>query len=168
MDFNGSGIITEENFLKSLLIYKLPFTVDEMKEFFRKEKFFKTRGESGEVGMDYEFFKKTFFSFRDATGGHTADQEHVDKAERIKNDELLTMNNKSSNLKITEKLQAIENAIRKKFANNYTSVRKAFLDTDTDYDGYLTAEDMAKFYGAPVDFKDMQLLLQNRDSRRQG
>jgi hypothetical protein len=69
------------------------------------------------------------------------------------------MNGKSSNIKITEKLTAIEGAIKKKFANNYTSVRKAFLDTDTDYDGFLTAEDIAKFYGAPVDFKDMQLLL---------
>jgi hypothetical protein len=165
MDFNGSGIITEENFLKSLLIYKMPFSQEEIKDFFKQAKYFKLMSD-GSTGMDYEFFKKTFFAFRDSTAGQAIDQEKMDQQIRDRNDELLTMNGKSSNIKITEKLQAIEGAIRKKFANNYTSVRKAFLDTDTDYDGYLTAEDMAKFYGAPVDFKDMQLLLQNRDSRK--
>lgn len=159
MDFNGSGFVTENHFLKSLLIYKLPFSQEEIKEFFRKEKFFKPRADGGEPAMDYEFFKKTFFAFRDSTAGQAGDQEKLDQQARDKTEELLTMNNKNSNSKVTEKLQAIEGAIRKKFANNYTSVRKAFLDTDTDYDGFITAEDMAKFYGASVDFKDMQLLL---------
>jgi Ca2+-binding EF-hand superfamily protein len=47
-------------------------------------------------------------------------------------------------------------------------VRKAFLDVDTDYDGFITPEDIAKFYGAQVDFKDIQTMMKNRDSSKQG
>lgn len=49
----------------------------------------------------------------------------------------------------------MESQIRAKFANNWTSVRKAFLDVDQDYDGFINAEDIAKFYGANSDFKDI-------------
>ncbi len=47
-------------------------------------------------------------------------------------------------------------------------MRKAFLDVDTDYDGHITAEDMAKFHGGNIDFKDMETLMKNRDSKRAG
>jgi len=67
---------------------------------------------------------------------------------------------------VTDRIRAIESAIRTKFANNWTSVRKAFLDVDQDYDGFINAEDIAKFYGANVDFKDIQTMLKNRDSKR--
>ena len=62
----------------------------------------------------------------------------------------------------------MESQIRAKFANNWTSVRKAFLDVDQDYDGFITAEDIAKFYGANADFKEIQTMLRNRDSKRVG
>ena len=39
---------------------------------------------------------------------------------------------------------------------------------DQDYDGFITAEDIAKFYGAAADFKDIQTLVKNRDSKKQG
>ena len=34
MDFNGRGIIHEEDFFKTLLIYRLPFSKEEISEFF--------------------------------------------------------------------------------------------------------------------------------------
>lgn len=39
---------------------------------------------------------------------------------------------------------------------------------DQDYDGFITPEDIAKFYGANADFKDIQILMKNRDSRKIG
>ena len=69
---------------------------------------------------------------------------------------------------MADRIRLIENAIRGKFSNNWTSVRKAFLDVDQDYDGFITAEDIAKFYGASADFKDIQTLVKNWDSKKQG
>ena len=34
-------------------------------------------------------------------------------------------------------------------------MRKAFLDVDQDYDGFIVAEDVAKFYGPNADFKEI-------------
>jgi translation elongation factor EF-4 len=78
MDFNGSGYISEEHFLKSRMIYKLPFSQEEIKDFFKKEKYFKPISD-GVAGMDYEFFKKTFFAFRDSTAGQAEIQEKMEQ-----------------------------------------------------------------------------------------
>lgn len=69
---------------------------------------------------------------------------------------------------MSERIKQIEAQIRAKFANNWTSVRKAFLDVDQDYDGFINAEDIAKFCGPTADFKEIQIMLKNRDSKRQG
>lgn len=49
-----------------------------------------------------------------------------------------------------------------KFANNWVSVRKAFLDLDTDYDGFVTVEDLIRFFGSEnkeIDFNDLKKLI---------
>lgn len=53
----------------------------------------------------------------------------------------------SKNRDLTIKLKQIEDILKQRLSNNWVSVRKAFLDLDTDYDGYLTAEDFAKLIG---------------------
>jgi Ca2+-binding EF-hand superfamily protein len=39
----------------------------------------------------------------------------------------------------------MENILKVKLQNNYSNVRKAFLELDSDQDGFITSEDMAKF-----------------------
>lgn len=75
---------------------------------------------------------------------------------------------KHSNEVITNRLKIIEDQIRKRFANNWTSVRKAFLDVDTDHDGLISTEDIAKLCGGNIDFKDLEVLIKNRDIKREG
>ena len=63
--------------------------------------------------------------------------------------------------------------IKDRFANNWVSVRKAFLDLDTDYDGFVTVEDILRYFGAEssnkeFDFKDLQKLIVDKDSKRRG
>jgi Ca2+-binding EF-hand superfamily protein len=41
----------------------------------------------------------------------------------------------------------MERTLFERLSNNWVSVRKAFLDLDQDYDGFITAEDFAKFVG---------------------
>jgi Ca2+-binding EF-hand superfamily protein len=82
--------------------------------------------------------------------------------ENIKND---------SESVIVNKLTKLETLIKDKFANNWVSVRKAFLDLDTDYDGFVTIEDILRYFGSDnkeFDFKDLSKLIIDKDSKRQG
>jgi len=72
---------------------------------------------------------------------------------------------------IVNKLNKLELLIKNKFSNSWVSVRKAFLDLDTDYDGYVTVEDILRFLGTEnreIDFKDLTKLIIDKDSKRQG
>jgi hypothetical protein len=77
-------------------------------------------------GLDFENFKKAFFPEILNGGSLEGEMEEQQKME-----DLLNMNDsKKSNEALTNRLKAIESQIRTKFANNWTSVRKAFLDVD--------------------------------------
>jgi hypothetical protein len=59
----------------------------------------------------------------------------------------------------------------KKLAAGWVSVRKAFLDIDTDYDGFITAEDFANLIGGEkgFDYSLLKILIKMKvsSSRRQ-
>ena len=63
----------------------------------------------------------------------------------------------------------MENIIKERFANNWVSVRKAFLDLDSDYDGFVTVEDILRLCGGDTkefDFSDLRKLINDKDSKR--
>lgn len=71
-----------------------------------------------------------------------------------------------SESRIQHKLQNLEDLIKVKFANNWTSVRKAFLDLDSDFDGFITVEDILRYFGSEdkeLDFKDLTKLIGDKD-----
>lgn len=57
-----------------------------------------------------------------------------------------------------------------KFSNCYESVRKAFLALDSDYDGYITVEDILRYFGneKEINYNDLKKLIQDKDSKKQG
>lgn len=71
---------------------------------------------------------------------------------------------------IKDRLKKLENKLKTKFSNCYESVRKAFLALDTDYDGYITVEDILKYFGNDTDlnYNDLKKLMIDKDSNRQG
>lgn len=60
--------------------------------------------------------------------------------------------------------------MKDKFQNNWESVRKAFLDLDSDYDGYITVEDILRHFGQEkgVVYNDLKKLILDKDSKKLG
>ena len=67
---------------------------------------------------------------------------------------------------IEERLVRLERRLKTKFSNCFESVRKAFLALDSDYDGYITVEDILKYFGNETDlnFNDLKKLIVDKDS----
>jgi Ca2+-binding EF-hand superfamily protein len=71
---------------------------------------------------------------------------------------------------IKKRLAKLEEHLKTKFSNCYESVRKAFLALDTDYDGYITVEDILKYFGNEKDlnYNDLKKLMIDKDSKKEG
>ena len=69
-----------------------------------------------------------------------------------------------------ERLRSLDNFLKGKFSSVWVSVRKAFLDLDLDHDGYISVEDIMKYFGTEneINFTDLTKLLQEKDSNKKG
>lgn len=70
-----------------------------------------------------------------------------------------------------ERLKTLEKVLKLKFANNWDSVRKAFLDLDTDHDGFITVEDILRYFGSDsqkINFYDLKKLFKDKDAKGSG
>jgi len=56
--------------------------------------------------------------------------------------------------------------LKNKFANNWVSVRKAFLDIDFDNDGLIKVEDLMKHFGhdSAMNIEDLKKIIKDRAS----
>ena len=79
--------------------------------------------------------------------------------------------NKGKQSEVMEKrIKDLENHIKLKIANNYFQVRKAFLALDTDFDGYITVEDLMRWLGSNdnVNYNDLKKLIMDKDPQKSG
>lgn len=81
------------------------------------------------------------------------------------------MSNSNRNRDISNKLKEMERTLFERLSNNWVSVRKAFLDLDQDYDGFITAEDFAKFVGgssgnSKFDFNILKILIKMKNVKK--
>ncbi len=58
-------------------------------------------------------------------------------------------------------MKVLDTFLKGKFSSTWVSVRKAFLDLDMDHDGYISVEDIVKYFGAEneLNFTDLTKLL---------
>lgn len=47
---------------------------------------------------------------------------------------------------VEKRLRLLEDKIKSKISDSFISVRKAFLELDSDYDGFITIENILKFF----------------------
>ena len=72
---------------------------------------------------------------------------------------------------LAERLKKLEKILKTKFANNWESVRKAFLDLDSDHDGFITVEDILRHFGQEkglLNYIDLKKLIMDKDSKKRG
>jgi len=112
--------------------------------FFREQNLFNSQTK----GMDFDSFKKYFFPHLYLVQEDPDDAD--DKAAYNNKRELIKNKGKQPQV-IEDRLLTLESRLKIKFSNQFESVRKAFLCLDGDYDGYITIEDILKYFGNETD-----------------
>ncbi len=74
-------------------------------------------------------------------------EQSDDDRQAKKNKEDLNNNKGKQKEIITDRLKKLEKILKDKLSSNWESVRKAFLALDSDYDGYITVEDILRHFG---------------------
>ena len=69
-------------------------------------------------------------------------------------------------VRVAEKVKHLEEELKNKIGSNFNSVRKAWLELDENYKGFITAIELAKFLGASdragFDFTLLEILVKLR------
>jgi len=65
---------------------------------------------------------------------------------------------------VASRLIEMDRMLKNKFSNLWVSVRKAFLDLDSDKDGYIVAEDIQRYFGDEdnLDMVDLKRLMKEK------
>jgi len=71
---------------------------------------------------------------------------------------------------VVNRLKKLESLLKRKFANNWVSVRKAFLDLDGNNDGFISCEDIMKHFGADCELNvnDLKKILVDNSTGKNG
>lgn len=67
-------------------------------------------------------------------------------------------------------MKHIEEVLKERLSSNWVSVRKAFLDLDEDFDGFVTSENFAKLMGGSsgstkFDYNLLKMLIKMKNTR---
>jgi len=117
--------------------------------------------------MNFDLFKKVFFNHLYLVQDDC--QSNADRrALSIKNS--LKHNSTQQPAIIEARINAMDKMIKMKFSDAYHTVRQAFLALDTDYDGYVTLEDILRHFDKGHNFngEDLKKLITDKDSKKTG
>jgi hypothetical protein len=151
LDFSGRGFILQEDFISSVVVARVSqgkvFNSGDLLEYFKNDNLFGTTG----TALTFDKFKKTFFPklFLIDESEESEDEKRAKQSKvLLKADNVLNDDNKElfpENV-LAERLKKLERILKEKFANQWESVRKAFLALDSDHDGFITVEDILRHF----------------------
>jgi Ca2+-binding EF-hand superfamily protein len=84
---------------------------------------------------------------------------------------LIDKDNAQPEVVLAERLKKLEKILKEKFANQWESVRKAFLALDSDHDGYITVEDILRHFSQEkglLNYNDLKKIIYDKDSKKRG
>ncbi len=82
---------------------------------------------------------------------------------------MATTNKAGTKERVSDRMKRLERILKLKFAGNWNSVRKAFLDLDTDYDGFITVEDILRYFASEskeLHFNDLKKMMIEKDTKK--
>lgn len=100
-------------------------------------------------------------------------QEEPDDCEEKKANHLreqINHNYEEQHKIMQRRLEDLERKLKIKFSSCYESVRKAFLELDSDRDGFITIEDILRHFGNEKDltYNDLKKLMIEKDATKTG
>lgn len=164
LDFSGLGYISEQAFLECKVVqHRIPYSKEEIQMFFREYNLYN----SSSPGLVFDNFKKTFFAHLYLVQEGKDDADDIEAREH--KEELLKNKNEQP-LVIEERLKQLESKLKIKFSSCFESVRKAFLALDADYDGFITVEDILKYFAneTTINYNDLKKLILDKDHKKMG
>lgn len=163
MDRVGDGYVTKEAFMNSAVVkHRLPFTKDQLELYFVEFNLFARDAK----GIDFDNFKKNFFPQHYLVQDPPDDFE--DKQAQVTRNAIANSTEAGQQETVNVRVRKLEAKLKEKFSNYFESVQKAFLLLDQDYDGYITVEDMIKYFGNDntLNYTDLKKLMTDKDSSK--
>ena len=150
------GEISIDNFINSKVIKRLCIESTDLISWLIRDKIFLTHT----ACINFESFKKKFFS-------HLYIIEDYDGDSNFNHTSIATIDRDS----IMKRLKELEIMLKTRFQNTWTSVRRAFLDLDTNQDGYVGPEDIIRYFNQAVkeiNFNDLKKLMLDKCTQDKG
>ena len=98
--------------------------------------------------LSQQLFAANFFNkgqtFLVENNSNESEQQSTNQNSSTNNNNIAI--DKDNITRVCERLKNLELMIKHKMKNNYTSVRRAFLQLDSDHDGIITVEDFIRVF----------------------
>lgn len=164
MDYTGRGFITRQNFFASLVDIKNSIPEEQIDAFFRHAQIFQDS-----APLTFSKFLKVFFP------SIQADEDREDPAAAETHHSALgsllaSAQTNGVRQSIDERLKNAEELVKNKLLSNYKTARRAFLELDRNFDGFIESEDVAVrvMNCGNVAEGDLRLLFKMKSSRTDG
>ena len=155
IDFSGKGSIYENDLLKFYKKFHLDFTEDELHSYFARYSLIDSNGRLDKAMMAKIYYRHHFRNNFETPG-------LIDAVVSPSANQLNSKSMNELNTVVSDKLKHIEKILKTKIASNWNQVRRAFLDIDSDYDGYITSMDLFEICGGAFDVEEIKLLMKYR------
>ena len=145
-----------DDLVDSKLAFRLPLTKSELSLFLRHETVFRRKSQ-----LDFDTFCRSLFPVLSKTHTGVADRgasESSSEDDKSTHSAVTSSYNLSFGAssigaslrshQIAANVRKLDKELKEKLSHHFVGVRKAFLELDQRYSGYITAQDLAKFLGA--------------------
>ncbi|CDW74423.1 ef-hand calcium-binding domain-containing protein 6 [Stylonychia lemnae] len=176
LDFTGTGKISIRTFLDNVIVKRLKLDEEDIIKWLIRDKIFPDRNSE----IDFQQLKIKFFPeyylIEDVNeyeiNDHKKEDQILFQDACDKNITHHYENSQGDKKKIVvQRLQDLELQLKHRFQHNWESVRRAFLDLDYDHDGFITSQDIIRYFGQgskDIDFNDLTKLMKDKDSKKKG
>lgn len=164
MDYDGKGLILKENFYLALPDLTQHVSEEQVEDFFKAERIFQAPPYHT---LDLAHFMRIFFPSVRAEDDYN---QLEDLTERSPKSMAALSDTGLRRTPLQERLENVEKLLKEKLHMNYRSARKAFLELDANYDGYVEAKDLAArlMNTASLAEGDLKMLFKLKSTRKDG